>query len=136
VSCRTMTVHHTPMPFARLVPAPRCLPQRRALETLPRPKRLSAITKLPPPWTQGLVPPVPCLPYWCPCSPVFPSPCHMQGVCGNARTASRINRAHQMLDATLQRLSRLARFISAPLTCGTLVLTHLFDVEDDGHKCW
>jgi hypothetical protein len=38
------------------------------------------------------------------------------------------------LDATLQRLSRLARFLSTPLTCGTLVLTHLFDAEHDGHK--
>jgi hypothetical protein len=68
--------------------------------------------------------------------PCLPSPCRVQGVRGNARTTSCINRAHQKLSAMLQRLSLLARFISARLVCGTLVLTHLFDAEDDGHKCW
>jgi hypothetical protein len=45
---------------------------------------LSAITKLPPPCTKGFAPPTSSLPCRCPCSPVFPSPCRVQGVQGNA----------------------------------------------------
>jgi hypothetical protein len=44
---------------------------------------LSAITKLPPPCTKGFAPPTSSLPCRCPCSPVFPSPCRVQGVQGN-----------------------------------------------------
>jgi hypothetical protein len=43
--------------------------------------------------------------------------------------------AYQVFVRMLQRLSRLTKFNSIPLVCGTPVLTHLFDVEDGGHKC-